>query len=84
MAKEVKEHAKQAKQPEKTVDEVAIGFIRVANETMCRPIRALTQMRVTLNSNIRPCKLCLWHTAWHTARCSTQASSLMLAWTLPL
>ncbi|KAG2440875.1 hypothetical protein HXX76_003729 [Chlamydomonas incerta] len=28
-----------------SVDEVAMGFIRVANEAMCRPIRALTQMR---------------------------------------
>ncbi|KXZ56217.1 hypothetical protein GPECTOR_1g189 [Gonium pectorale] len=28
-----------------TPDEVAVGFIRVANEAMCRPIRALTQMR---------------------------------------
>ncbi|XP_071510031.1 5-oxoprolinase-like [Diadema antillarum] len=28
-----------------TPQEVAIGFIRVANETMCRPIRALTQAR---------------------------------------
>ncbi|GFR41485.1 hypothetical protein Agub_g2176, partial [Astrephomene gubernaculifera] len=26
-------------------DEVAMGFLRVANEAMCRPIRALTQMR---------------------------------------
>ena len=25
--------------------QVAMGFIRVANETMCRPIRALTQMK---------------------------------------
>ncbi len=24
---------------------MAMGFIKVANETMCRPIRALTQMR---------------------------------------
>ncbi len=30
----------------KTVDEVAMGFIQVANEAMCRPIRALTQMKV--------------------------------------
>lgn len=45
VAKEVNSHAKSAKQPEKSVDEVAMGFIRVANETMCRPIRALTQMR---------------------------------------
>ena len=28
-----------------TVEEVAIGFIRVANEAMCRPIRALTQAK---------------------------------------
>ncbi|KAK9839403.1 hypothetical protein WJX81_000039 [Elliptochloris bilobata] len=34
-----------AGQPEKSVDEVAMGFVRVANEAMCRPIRALTQMR---------------------------------------
>ena len=30
---------------ESSVYEVALGFIRVANETMCRPIRALTQSR---------------------------------------
>lgn len=29
-----------------SVDEVAMGFINVANETMCRPIRALTQVRL--------------------------------------
>ncbi|XP_018407362.1 PREDICTED: 5-oxoprolinase [Cyphomyrmex costatus] len=28
-----------------SIDEVAMGFIRVANETMCRPIRALTQAK---------------------------------------
>lgn len=28
-----------------TIEEVAMGFIRVANESMCRPIRALTQSR---------------------------------------
>ncbi|KAL7735709.1 hypothetical protein ACLKA6_019966 [Drosophila palustris] len=28
-----------------TLEQVALGFIRVANETMCRPIRALTQSR---------------------------------------
>lgn len=28
-----------------TVEAVALGFIRVANETMCRPIRELTQSR---------------------------------------
>lgn len=31
----------------KSVDEVAMGFIRVANEAMCRPIRALTQMKAS-------------------------------------
>ena len=30
---------------EMTVEEVALGFIDVANETMCRPIRALTQAK---------------------------------------
>lgn len=33
--------AKQKMSPE----EVAMGFIQVANEAMCRPIRALTQVR---------------------------------------
>lgn len=28
-----------------SVEEIAMGFIRVANESMCRPIRALTQAR---------------------------------------
>ena len=28
-----------------STEEVASGFVRVANEAMCRPIRALTQMR---------------------------------------
>lgn len=31
--------------PVLTMEEVAMGFIRVANESMCRPIRALTQSR---------------------------------------
>ena len=31
--------------PTKSIDEVAYGFIQVANEAMCRPIRALTQMK---------------------------------------
>ena len=30
---------------EMSLEEVALGFIRVANEAMCRPIRALTQAR---------------------------------------
>ncbi|XP_065484214.1 5-oxoprolinase isoform X2 [Caloenas nicobarica] len=31
--------------PAPSVEEVAMGFVRVANEAMCRPIRALTQAR---------------------------------------
>lgn len=45
MTAEVNAHAAAHGQPPKTVDEVAMGFIAVANETMCRPIRALTQMK---------------------------------------
>lgn len=37
-----------------TVEEVALGFIRVANETMCRPIRALTQVRIFFISSRHP------------------------------
>lgn len=36
-----------------TVEEVAMGFIRVANESMCRPIRALTQVNYILWLYIR-------------------------------
>ena len=28
-----------------SLEEVAMGFVRVANEAMCRPIRALTQVQ---------------------------------------
>ncbi|KAM7345135.1 5-oxoprolinase [Cochliomyia hominivorax] len=35
----------QGSQKQMTLEEVALGFIRVANEAMCRPIRALTQAR---------------------------------------
>lgn len=35
-----------------TVEEVAMGFIRVANESMCRPIRALTQVNVLKLKNL--------------------------------
>lgn len=31
--------------PNKSVEELAYGFLQVANEAMCRPIRNLTQMR---------------------------------------
>lgn len=27
-----------------SIEQIAVGFINVANETMCRPIRALTQV----------------------------------------
>lgn len=46
VADDVNEHARQNGRSDMSVDEVAMGFIKVANETMCRPIRALTQMRV--------------------------------------
>lgn len=45
IAADVNAESKKTDQPEKSTDEVAMGFIKVANETMCRPIRALTQMR---------------------------------------
>ena len=45
VAREVNARATAAGQPTKSIDEVAMGFVRVANETMCRPIRALTQMK---------------------------------------
>lgn len=32
--------------PAMTVEDVAMGFIQVANEAMCRPIRALTQVQI--------------------------------------
>ena len=28
-----------------SIEEVAMGFVKVANENMCRPIRALTQAK---------------------------------------
>lgn len=28
----------------KTIEEIAMGFIDVANESMCRPIRSITQV----------------------------------------
>ncbi|TGZ66496.1 hypothetical protein CRM22_005298 [Opisthorchis felineus] len=35
--------ARDSSVPKVSVEDVALGFIRVANETMCRPIRSLTQ-----------------------------------------
>ncbi|KAL3520218.1 hypothetical protein ACH5RR_018367, partial [Cinchona calisaya] len=34
-----------------TVEEIALGFVKVANETMCRPIRQLTEMKGHETSN---------------------------------
>lgn len=39
--------------PDLSVEEVAMGFIQVANEAMCRPIRALTQVEAACRP--RPC-----------------------------
>lgn len=44
LTEEINEFRKQAGETKTmTIEEVAIGFIQVANESMCRPIRALTQ-----------------------------------------
>ena len=45
LAAEVNAFAAASGAPPKTLDEVAYGFVRVANEAMCRPIRNLTTMR---------------------------------------
>lgn len=38
-----------------SLEEVAMGFVRVANEAMCRPIRALTQVCLLYPpSHVRP------------------------------
>ena len=41
---EINEFQRGSGMAEMTVEDVAMGFIRVANEAMCRPIRALTQV----------------------------------------
>ena len=46
LTKEINKYLEQSGQSQRmNVDEVAYGFIRVANESMCRPIRALTQSK---------------------------------------
>ncbi|KAI4100102.1 MAG: hypothetical protein LQ339_005624 [Xanthoria mediterranea] len=40
-----KETANESKEKQMTVDEVAYGFIKIANETMTRPIRSLTEAK---------------------------------------
>ncbi len=46
-AVQVNAHAVSIGKPAKSRDEVAAGFVVVANEAMARPIRALTQMKVS-------------------------------------
>jgi N-methylhydantoinase A/oxoprolinase/acetone carboxylase beta subunit len=48
LTEEVNAHEEAAGKAAKTVDEVAMGFVQVANEAMCRPIRALTQVGARL------------------------------------
>ncbi|KAK0398342.1 hypothetical protein QR680_002542 [Steinernema hermaphroditum] len=45
VAAEASKFLKSLGRPELSVAETALGFIEVANESMCRPIRALTQAR---------------------------------------
>lgn len=42
---DINQHNAEANKVKLSVQEVAMGFVRVANEAMCRPIRALTQSR---------------------------------------
>ncbi len=42
---EINTHARERALPERTVEEVALGFLKVANETMVRPIREVSVMR---------------------------------------
>lgn len=44
MEVEINQYQKSKGLPTFSAEEVAMGFIRVANEAMCRPIRALTQV----------------------------------------
>lgn len=43
MTDQVNRFCKENGRSEMSVEEVALGFIKVANETMCRPIRSITQ-----------------------------------------
>ena len=45
MTAQINEYFKESGKSPISVEEAAMGFIRVANEAMCRPIRALTQSR---------------------------------------
>ncbi|KAG8764220.1 hypothetical protein FRC12_008224 [Ceratobasidium sp. 428] len=41
----VAEEIRKSSEKDYTLDEIVYGFVKVANETMCRPIRALTEAR---------------------------------------
>ncbi|KAF8327936.1 5-oxoprolinase [Cantharellus anzutake] len=45
LAREVNESYAEGSRKALTLDEIVYGFIKVANETMCRPIRALTEAK---------------------------------------
>ena len=45
LTQEINAHNRERGRPDLTVEETALGFIRVANETMVRPIRELSVMR---------------------------------------
>ncbi|XP_058056200.1 5-oxoprolinase [Anopheles bellator] len=45
LRREINEHLVESGRTSLSLEEVALGFVRVANEAMCRPIRALTQAR---------------------------------------
>eukprot|EP00873_Tetraselmis_striata_P028673 jgi/Tetstr1/448937/TSEL_036163.t1 len=45
LAADINDEAGRSGQPPKSLDEIAYGFLKVANEAMCRPIRAMTQMK---------------------------------------
>ncbi|KAG2205414.1 hypothetical protein INT47_007199 [Mucor saturninus] len=45
------DHINETTQQQKSLDEIVYGFIKVANETMCRPIRALTEAKGHDTSN---------------------------------
>lgn len=44
--------------PTMSDEQIAYGFIKVANEAMCRPIRALTQVRqISTRSSLKNIKI---------------------------
>ncbi len=45
----INEYLKNKSLAEMTLEEVALGFVRVANEAMCRPIRNLTEVNFRKN-----------------------------------